>query len=164
MNRTICHHAVATPLVAMALLMLVAPTAQADRRQTKNTTRTNISGNRSNNVNVNNRNNVNVNNRNNVNVDRRTNVNVNRDVDVNVNVNHRGYYGGGYYYNSGPSVAGVVAATVATAIVVGAVYSSLPPNCTTIVANGIAYQSCGGYYYQPRYQGTSVTYVVVNRP
>ncbi len=139
-------------LLALTLLALCAAPAGAaqGRPATRNTTRTNInSGNRTNvNVNSGNRTNVNVN-------------TVNR-TNVNVNVNggyHGGYYGGGYYH-SGPSVGAVVA----TAIVVGAIVSSLPPNCTTIMANGFAYQQCGGTYYQPRYAGSSVTYVVVNRP
>jgi hypothetical protein len=144
-------------LIVFSLLALVAAPAQADRHQLKKTTRTNINGSKHSNVNVNNRKNVNVNS------NRRTNVNVDRDIDIDIDVDRR-YHGGGYYYNRGPSVAGVVAASVATAIVVGAVYSSLPPNCTTIVANGIAYQNCGGYYYQPQYRGSSVSYVVVNRP
>ena len=94
-----------------------------------------------------------------LNQNRNTNVNVNRNTNVNVNVNNRGGY-----YNHGPSVAGVVAASVATAIVVGAIVNSLPPNCTTLVVNGLAYQNCGGTYYQPQYQGNSVSYVVVVHP
>jgi hypothetical protein len=141
-------------VLVVALVALAAAPVYAQRPATRNTTQTNINQNR--NVNTNQNRNTSVNANRNVNVNRNTNVNVNRN--VNVNVTH------GYYYNSGPSVAGVVAATVVTAIVVGAVVSSLPPNCTTIVANGIAYQSCGGHYYQPQYQGSSVTYVVVNHP
>ena len=44
------------------------------------------------------------------------------------------------------------------------IVASLPPNCTTIIVNGLAYQNCGGTYYQPRYSGTTVTYIVVARP
>ena len=141
-------------VLVVALMAMAGAPVYAERPATRNTTQTNINQNRNTNVNANR--NVNVNQNTNVNVNRNTNVNVNRN--VNVNVNH------GYYYNSGPGVAGVVAATVVTAIVVGAIVSSLPPNCTTIVANGVAYQSCGGHYYQPQYQGSSVTYVVVNHP
>jgi hypothetical protein len=43
-------------------------------------------------------------------------------------------------------------------------HSSLRSNCTTIMANGFGYQNCSGVYYQPQYGGSSVTYVVVNRP
>ena len=105
------------------------------------------------------------------NVNRNANANVNRNVNVNqntnVNVNRNVNVSGGYYgpnYHSGPSVAGVVAATVVTAAVVGSVVRTLPPSCTTVYANGFAYQNCGGTYYQPQYQGSNVTYIVVNQP
>jgi len=141
---------VTVPLLAVSLLALAVAPVGAARPAARNTTRTSIQhsgGGRSN-----------------VNVNRNTNVNVNRNTNVNVNVNNnRGYYGGGYYH-SGPSVGGVIAATVATAIVVGAIVNTLPPNCTTLMMNGLAYQNCGGTYYQPQYQGSSVTYVVVNHP
>jgi hypothetical protein len=146
----------AIPAVAVALLVLAAVPAHAQRRDVRHTTHTNL--NQNHNTNVNQNSNVNVNQR------RNTNVNVNRNTNVNVNVNNRGGYYGGGYYNHGPSVAGVVAASVATAIVVGAIVSTLPPNCTTMVVNGFAYQNCGGTYYQPQYQGSSVTYIVVNHP
>jgi hypothetical protein len=148
---------VTAPVLAVALLALAAAPAHAQRREVRNTTHTNLNQNHNTNVNRN----TNVNH--NTNVNRNTNVNVNRNANVNVNVNNRGgYYGG--YYDRGPSVAGVVAASVATAIVVGSIVHSLPPNCTTMVVNGFAYQNCGGTYYQPQYQGSSVTYIVVNHP
>jgi hypothetical protein len=53
---------------------------------------------------------------------------------------------------------------VATAIVVGTIVSSLPPSCTTIIANGVTYHNCGGTYYQPRYSGGNVQYIVVTHP
>lgn len=135
---------VAAALVALTFLISTAAPARAqDRRpQTRNTTRTNINSVNRTNVNVNTVNRTNVN----VNTVRRT------DVDVHVH--------GGYYYNPGPSVGAVVATT----LVVGAIVSSLPPNCTTIIVNGLAYQSCGGTYYQPRYSGSTVTYIVVTKP
>lgn len=149
---------VTVPLLAVSLLALAVAPVGAARPAARNTTRTSIqhnSGGRSN---------VNANRNTSVNANRNTNVNVNRNTNVNVNVNNnRGYYGGGYYH-SGPSVAGVVAATVATAIVVGAIVNTLPPNCSTLMMNGLTYQNCGGSYYQPQYQGSSVTYVVVNHP
>ena len=57
-----------------------------------------------------------------------------------------------------------MAATVVTAAVVGTVVRSLPPSCSTVYVNGFAYQNCGGTYYQPQYQGSNVTYIVVNQP
>jgi hypothetical protein len=42
--------------------------------------------------------------------------------------------------------------------------STLPSNCTTIVANGVAYRNCGGTYYVPSYDGPNVVYEVVSPP
>jgi hypothetical protein len=39
--------------------------------------------------------------------------------------------------------------------------TSLPYGCsTTRVKNGVSYYYCGGIWYQPSYQGTTVVYVV----
>ena len=89
-------------------------------------------------------------NRGNVNVNRRD-VNVNRNVDVDVDRNW------GY-----PVGAGAVA--VGTAVAVGAIVSSLPPSCSTFVAEGVTYQNCGGTYYVPRYDGPNVVYEAVSPP
>ena len=155
-------HRPSAPVLAFCVLALATLPAEAGggnrNVQTRNTTRTSFSSGGNRNTNVNSNRNVNVNR------NRNANVNVNRNVNVDVDVHHRGGYYGGCCYHSGPSVAGVVAATVATAIVVGAIVSSLPPNCTTIMANGITYQNCGGTYYQPQYSGGNVQYVVVNHP
>lgn len=96
-----------------------------------------------------NRSDINVNRRD-VNVSHRD-VNINRNVDVDVD-RHWGY----------PVGAGAVA--VGTAVAVGAIVSSLPPNCTTFVAEGITYQNCGGTYYVPRYDGPNVVYEAVSPP
>lgn len=57
------------------------------------------------------------------------------------------------------------AATVAvTAAVVGSIVRSVPPNCSTVIVNGISYSQCGNTWYQPQYAGSSVQYVVVNPP
>ena len=90
----------------------------------------------------------------------RRDVNVNhRDVNINRNVNvdvdrHWGYGGVGV----GAAVA------VGTAVAVGAVVSTLPPSCTTVVADGVAYRNCGGTYYVPSYDGPNVVYEVVPAP
>jgi hypothetical protein len=55
-------------------------------------------------------------------------------------------------------------AVVGTAVVVGSVVSTLPPSCTNVVVNGIAYQQCGSAWYRPSYAGTTVNYTVVNPP
>jgi len=33
-----------------------------------------------------------------------------------------------------------------------------------VVVNGMSYYQCGSTWYQPRYAGSQVTYVVVNPP
>ena len=56
------------------------------------------------------------------------------------------------------------AAVVGTAVVVGSVVRSLPPSCSSVMVGNVAYQECGSTWYQPRYSGSQVTYVVVNPP
>jgi hypothetical protein len=105
----------------------------------------------------------------NENVNRNTNVNqnvnVNRDVNVNVNSNYYGGgYGGGCCYHPVATAAAVTATAVVTAAVVGSVVNSLPPSCSTVIVNGLAYQQCGSTWYQPQLSGSTTTYVVVNAP
>ena len=47
-----------------------------------------------------------------------------------------GYYGRPYYYGGAAVATGV--AVGATAIAVGSIVASLPPNCSTVVVNGVA--------------------------
>jgi hypothetical protein len=75
---------------------------------------------------------------------------VNRDVDVDVD--------GGWGWDDDWAWA------FGTAIVVGAMVSSLPPDCQPVMVNGTTHQSCNGVLYQPVYQGTSVQYQVVETP
>ncbi len=94
---------------------------------------------------------ANVNRNANVNVNRDANVNVNRHVDVDVN---RGWN----------HPVGTAVAIGATAAVVGSIIYSLPPSCSMVQVGGATYQQCGSTWYQPRYAGSSVQYVVVNSP
>ena len=88
------------------------------------------------------------------------NVNVNRNVNVNVN------QGGGWndHYHPVATAAAVTATVAVTAAVVGSIVRTVPPNCSPYSYNGIAYQQCGGTWYQPQYVGNQVQYVVVNPP
>lgn len=106
------------------------------------TPRTNIGGGRDFNQSNINRGNVNVNHR---------DVNVNRNVNVDVDRNW------GY-------PVGAAAVAVGTAVAVGAIVSTLPPSCSTFVADGMTYQNCGGTYYAPRYDGPNLVYEVVSPP
>jgi hypothetical protein len=95
------------------------------------------------------------------------NVAVGNDVDV--NVGNTGWAGGYYGYPAGSGAAyatgvAVGTATTATAAAVGSYYSTLPTGCSSYVLNGYGYYACGGTWYQQRYQGGSVTYVVVADP
>jgi hypothetical protein len=58
----------------------------------------------------------------------------------------------------------VTGAAVATAVAVGTVVRSIPPSCSSAMVGNVAYQQCGNTWYQPRYSGSQVTYVVVNPP
>jgi hypothetical protein len=140
--------------ITMAVLLCgaIALPAQADQRgQARSSVNQNKNVNKNTNVNRNTNVNTNVNRNTNVNVDRR------RDVDIDIDVDHR--HGGCCYHP-----VATVAAVAVTAAVVGSIVYSLPPSCTVIMANGIAYQQCGSVWYQPQFVGTSTTYVVVNQP
>ena len=39
---------------------------------------------------------------------------------------------------------------------------ALPAGCTTVIKYNVKYHSCGGVYYRPYYEGTTVVYVVEN--
>jgi hypothetical protein len=101
------------------------------------------------------------------NVNRNVNVNNNVNVNRNVNVNNN-YHGGGYYggccYHPVAVAAAVTATAVVTAAVVGSIVHSVPPSCSSVIVNGLAYQQCGSTWYQPQFSGTTTTYIVVNPP
>lgn len=60
--------------------------------------------------------------------------------------------------------AAFTAGVAVTSAVIGSIAYALPPSCTTVVVNGIGYQQCDNAWYQPRYVGTTVQYVVVDAP
>jgi hypothetical protein len=100
-----------------------------------------------------------------VHTNRRVHHNANRHVHVdrNVHVDVHGHHQG-CCFNPVATAAAVTAATIATAAVVGSIVNTLPPSCSTMVINGIAYQQCDNTWYQPQYAGTAVQYVVINPP
>jgi hypothetical protein len=97
--------------------------------------------------------NTNINRNANVNVNRNANVNVNRHNNIDIDVDHRWNH-----------PVGTAMAVAATAAVVGSIVYSLPPSCRMVQVGGVTYQQCGSSWYQPRYVGTSVQYVVVTSP
>ena len=82
-------------------------------------------------------------------VHRNTNVHIDRDIDI--DVHH------GHVYHP-------VAAVGVTTVVVGAILYTPPPTYTVVVVDGVTYYFCENIWYQPRFSGTTTTYVVVNAP
>jgi len=153
--------------VSIALAVLLCGAVAAPVHADRNKARTSVNRSKSVNVDSNRRTNVDVDRNRNINVDRDRNVDIDvdrdRDIDIDVDVDHR--HGCCYHdHHHGVGVVGAVAAVAVTAAVIGSTVTVLPPACTVVYANGIAYQQCGGAYYQPRYVGTSVSYVVVASP
>jgi len=128
-------------VAAAAVCSTIPLTAEA--RDVRNTTRTNV--NRDVNVNRNVNRNVNVNTRRNV------------DIDVDVDRHHR-------HHHPIATAAAVGATMAVTSAVIGSMVYTLPPACSTVVVNGIAYSQCGSVWYQPQYVGSTVQYVVINPP
>lgn len=62
------------------------------------------------------------------------------------------------------AAAAVIGATTATVLAIGTQVASVPPGCVSVVANNVAYQHCGPTWYQPRYVGGNVQFVVVPAP
>jgi hypothetical protein len=56
-----------------------------------------------------------------------------------------------------------IAGAAVTSAVIGAVYYSVPCG-TRVTRNGVVYYHCSDVWYRPRYQGSTVTYVVVRAP
>jgi len=97
--------------------------------------------------------------------------------NVNVNVNHGGnHYDGGHHghydhhdrwdddWDDHWHPVATAAAVSLTAAAIGSIVRSVPPDCSTVIVNGISYSQCGNTWYQPQYAGSSVQYVVVNPP
>jgi hypothetical protein len=59
-------------------------------------------------------------------------------------------------------VAGATAAVTSAAL--DSTVTVLPPDCMTVLNDDLTYFQCGPVWYQPRYAGSGVTYVVVAAP
>ncbi|MDQ3202124.1 MAG: hypothetical protein M3Q94_08175 [Pseudomonadota bacterium] len=92
------------------------------------------------------------------------NVNINRDVDI--DVDGHGRYGYDDHYHPIATAAAVTATVAVTAAVVGAILTpaQMPSSCVQVIRYNMAYMQCGSTWYQPQYQGSDVTYIVVNAP
>ncbi|VEF11187.1 Uncharacterised protein [Pseudomonas fluorescens] len=113
--------------------------------------------------NVGNRTYVNNSNRNR-NVNRNVNIDNHRDVDI--DVDGHGRYGYDDHYHPIATAAAVTATVAVTAAVVGSILTpaQMPSSCVQVIRYDVAYMQCGSTWYQPQYQGSDVTYVVVNAP
>ena len=58
----------------------------------------------------------------------------------------------------------IVAGAVAGAVIGSMVYSLPPSGCAPYPYSGYTYYHCGGVYYETRYEGDQVVYVVVDEP
>ena len=65
-----------------------------------------------------------------------------------------------YYAPATTAVVATGAAVGAATTGVGTIVPALPAGCTTVVANGIAYQSCSGVYFLP----SGSQWIIVNAP
>ena len=144
--------------LAFAMLALALP-AEAGRPHGSGGVRATASGN-VNHASANRNVNRDVNRNRNVNRD----VDVHRDIDVDVDVHGGCCYHDHWDDHPVATAAAVTAAVSVTAAAIGSIVYSIPPSCSQVVVNGIAYQQCGSTWYQPQYAGTTVQYVVVNAP
>jgi hypothetical protein len=148
-------------VVALLIGALSTASVQADR----NRARTSVNRSKSVNVDSSRRTNVDIDRNRDVNINRSRDINIDRDRDVDIDIDRDrdidvdiDRYGCCYHSGWG------TAAAITTALVVGSVVNTLPPNCTTVVINGFAYRQCGSTWYQPQFSGSRTTYVVVNSP
>ncbi len=110
--------------------------------------------------------NVNVNRSANSSINATRSVNVNRDINVNRDVNIGVDPGYGHGELEHPVAAAVVvgSAVAAAAVAIGTVTDVPPPACEETDVGGMTYLNCNGTWYQPRFDGYQVEYVVVTPP
>ena len=70
----------------------------------------------------------------------------------------------GVYPAPAPQAVPQTAAPSTAAMAIGTVVKSLPAGCTTVAAGGVSYSNCGGTFYRVAFQGSSLVYVVVEKP
>jgi len=96
----------------------------------------------------------------------RPNVNHNNNTNININVDGDRHGHRSHHRHPVATAAAVTAAVVVTSAVVGSVVraNQMPSNCVQVIRYNTAYMQCGSSWYQPQYQGSNVTYVVINQP
>lgn len=139
-------------VLSLAVAMGLAAVSTSEAKKVRRAAHVNVNHH----VNVKNvKKNVNVNAKKNVNVNVKRNVNVHRDVHTDWDRHH--------YHPVATGVA-VGAAAAVTAAAIGSVVYSLPSGCGYQTIHGVRYYQCGGDWYEQRYSGSQLTYVVVPRP
>ena len=148
---------------AIVMALLIGALGTASVHADRNRARTSVNRSKSVKVDSNRRTNVDIDRNRDIDIDRNRDIDIDRDVDIDIDrdrdidVDIDRY---GCCYHSGWGTA----AAITTALVVGSVVNTLPPNCTTVVVNGFAYRQCGSTWYQPQFYGSRTTYLVVNPP
>ena len=140
---------------AIVMALLIGALGTASVHADRNRARTSVNRSKSVKVDSNRRTNVDIDRNRDIDIDRDVDIDIDRDRDIDVDIDR---YGCCYHSGWG------TAAAITTALVVGSVVNTLPPNCTTVVVNGFAYRQCGSTWYQPQFYGSRTTYLVVNSP
>lgn len=87
------------------------------------------------------------------------------DVDVDHNWDRRWDHHDHDVWDAVGTAAAVTATVAVTNAVIGSVTRTLPSSsCVASPYGSLTYYSCGDTWYQPRYYGSNVEYIVVERP
>lgn len=94
------------------------------------------------------------------------NINIDNHRDVDIDVDGHGRWGYDDHYHPIATAAAVTATVAVTSAVVGSILrpTQMPSNCVQVIRVDVTYMQCGSTWYQPQYQGSDITYVVVNAP
>jgi hypothetical protein len=97
----------------------------------------------------------------------RNNTNINRPIVGNdIDIDNGGWNNGynGCCYHPVAAAVGVAAGAAITAAAIGSVAYALPPDCIVTTINYTTYNHCGSTWYEPQFDGTNTTYIVVEPP
>lgn len=87
------------------------------------------------------------------------------DVDVDHDWDHRWDHHDHDVWDAVGTAAAVTATVAVTSAVIGSVTRTLPSSsCMARPYGSLTYYACGDVWYQPRYYGSNVEYIVVERP
>jgi hypothetical protein len=92
------------------------------------------------------------------------NRNYNRDVNIDNDWGWDNGWDGCCWQYPLATGAAIAAGAAITSAAIGSTVYSLPSSCTVTVVNGVTYQNCDGTWYEPQFNGTTTTYIVVEPP